>query len=373
MSLATEIYPEEQRARELIAERHQIDMLELAWSRKAAEFAQTEYWDAAGSVSAVDWLRHNCNLNETAASDRLAVGKRIDSLEETEQSMTQGKIGFAHLATMVRTAEAVGEAFEESKLLKEAERNSPGRFFYLCRHYRHSKDKEKYAADQAAEVERRYLQLTRTEAGWYLISGSLDSIGGAAVRNALEPLARKSGEHDHRNEERRQADALVELATLQTQTQINVTSSLETLLGLAGAPAAEMDFSLPISSTTVERLACDSNVTRFLLDSESQVIDVGRSKRVVSGTVRRALEVRDRHCQWPGCDRPAKLSVAHHVVHWIHGGTTDLDNLVLLCHRHHWLVHEGGWQLVGGDGGEMMAIPPTVRFGPSLQSPDPPA
>jgi hypothetical protein len=331
VSVAPELDLDEQLARELVAERHQIDMLELAWSQKAAEFASTDYWDAAGSVSAVDWLRHNCNLTETAAADRLAVGRRIDSLEETRQSMTQGKIGFAHLATMVRTAEAVGEAFEESKMLKEAQRNSPGRFFYLCRHYRHSKDKERYAAEQAAEVEQRSLQLTRTEAGWYLISGSLDSIGGAALRNALEPLARKSGEHDERNQERRQADALVELATLQTQTQINVTSSLETLLGLAGAPAAEMDFSLPISSATVERLACDSSIARVLLDSESQVIDVGRSKRVPTAPVRKALEVRDRHCQWPDdCDRPAKWSVAHHIVHWIHGGPTDLDNLVLL-------------------------------------------
>ncbi|MGH3847762.1 MAG: HNH endonuclease signature motif containing protein, partial [Pseudonocardiaceae bacterium] len=153
-------------------------------------------------------------------------------------------------------------------------------------------------------------------------------------------------------------------------TNLNVTSSLETLLGLDGAPAAEMDFSLPISSTTVERLACDSRVTRLLLGSESQVIDVGRSRRVVSGPGRKALQARDRHCRWPNCDRPAKWSAAHHVVHWIHGGTTDLDNLVLLCHRHHWLVHEGRWQLVRGDGGQMIAIPPTVTFGPPARGPD---
>ena len=166
------------------------------------------------------------------------------------------------------------------------------------------------------------------------------------------------------------ADALVELASIQTQTQINVTSSLETLLGLSGAAAAEMDYSLPVSSTTVERLACDGALTRVLLSSESQVIDVGRSRRVVSGPGRKALEARDQHCRWPGCERPAKWSAAHHVVHWIHGGSTDLDNLVLLCHRHHWLVHEGRWQLVRGDGGLMIAIPPTVTFGPPARGPD---
>src|SRR5260370_39949341 len=94
---------------------------------------------------------------------------------------------------------------------------------------------------------------------------------------------------------------------------IQVASSVETLLGLAGAPAAEMDFALPISAKTGERFACDSGITRVLLGSESTVIDVGRSKRTVSGPAHRALEARDGHSRWPGCDRPAIRSAAHHV------------------------------------------------------------
>ena len=199
----------------------------------------------------------------------------------------------------------------------------------------------------------------------------LDSVGGAALRAALEPLARRSGAHDDRNRERRLADALVELASGGEQpAHIQVTSSIETLLGLVGAPAAEMEFSLPVSSKTIERLACDSSIARVLLDSESVVIDVGRSKRVVSGPGRRALKARDGSCRWPGCERPASWSAAHHVVHWIHGGTTDLDNLILLCHRHHWMVHEGNWQLVRSDDGRMLTIPPTVTFGPPARGPD---
>jgi hypothetical protein len=107
-----------------------------------------------------------------------------------------------------------------------------------------------------------------------------------------------------------------------------------------------------------------------LLDSESTVIDVGRSRRVVSEPARRALTARDGHCRWPGCDRPASWSAAHHVVHWIHGGTTDLDNLILLCHRHHGMVHEGNWQIVRGDDGRMLTIPPNVTFGPPARGPD---
>ena len=90
------------------------------------------------------------------------------------------------------------------------------------------------------------------------------------------------------------------------------------------------------------------------------MIDVGRSKRVIGPATRRALNVKDRICRWPGCDRPASWTAAHHMVHWTKGGATDLANLVLLCHRHHWMVHEGRWQLVKTGEGQMLAIPPTM-------------
>lgn len=65
-----------------------------------------------------------------------------------------------------------------------------------------------------------------------------------------------------------------------------------------------MEFSFPISAKTVQRLACDSTITRVGFGSNSVVIDVGRAKRVVAGPVRRAVDARDRHCRWPGCDHP---------------------------------------------------------------------
>ncbi|HSS94432.1 MAG TPA: HNH endonuclease signature motif containing protein, partial [Candidatus Dormibacteraeota bacterium] len=136
------------------------------------------------------------------------------------------------------------------------------------------------------------------------------------------------------------------------------------------APAAEMEFALPISSKAVERLACDCSLTRILLDADSMVIDVGRAKRVVSGAQSKALRVRDGGCVVPGCDRPARWSSAHHVVHWIHGGATDLSNLTLLCYRHHGMVHEGGCQLVRSDDGRMLLVPPATPFQRLARGPD---
>jgi len=193
------------------------------------------------------------------------------------------------------------------------------------------------------------------------------------VRSALEPLARRSGKDDHRKRDRRLGDALVEAAHRlldggrlpQRATQrphLQVTTTLETLLGHTGSPAADLEFSIPISAKAVERIACDCNVTRILLNSDSAVIDVGRSKRVINPAQRRALNVRDKGCRWPGCDRPATWTSGHHLVHWTRGGPTDLPNLVLLCHRHHWMVHEGRWQLVKTSGGQLLTIPPPFGF-----------
>ena len=272
----------EQLGCKLIALRWAIDSLELEFAQTAAEFARTDEYDEQGSTTPIDWIRHNCHLTNGAAGGAVAVGKNLERLPESVQAMKSGEIGFAHLTVMARTAHTVRGRFDETRLLEKARESSPGKFYYTCRHFRHAADPEGFAAEQADQVENRSLSLSMWQDGSYLLSGILDSVGGAALRTALEPLSRATGEDDTRRPDRRLADALVELAEGSMQApQIQVTSSVETLLGLAGAPAAEMEFALPISSKTVERFACECGVTRILLGSESTVIDVGRSKRTV--------------------------------------------------------------------------------------------
>jgi hypothetical protein len=371
----------EERRERLVRQRHVIDLMELSFAQEAAEFAATDEYERDGSVSPIDWIRFNCHMTGPAAADRVAVGELVPQLGQTVVALAEGEVGFAHLTVMARTAAAVGAKFNETALLKEARENSPGKFHHICRHYRHAADPKGYAADEADLVENRSLRMSTADDGAVLLSCILDPAGGAAVRTALEPLARRSGAGDDRTYDRRMADALVDMSmhaldnglvpqNASRRTHLQVTTSLETLLGLEGAPAAEMEFSLPISSRTVERLACDCSVTRMLLGSDSMVIDVGRAKRTISGPARKALNVRDGGCTWPSCDRPSTWSSGHHLVHWFHGGTNEPHNLTLLCYRHHWMVHEGNWQIVRGDDGRMLTIPPTLTFGPPPQGPD---
>jgi len=349
-------------ARELVDLRHQIDELELKFARRATEFDKTNWWDHEGFNTAFDWIRINCHLTSHDVWNAFAVGAKSPDLPQTVDAMHVGDIGFAHLATMARTANEVGPAFDETKLLPLARHYSPGKFFHKCLHYRHAIDAAGYNRDQEDLHEQRSLRLNTARDGCLLISGLLDPVGGAIVRSALEPLSKRSGEHDDRTVEQRFADGLVELASGGKPAEIQVTATIETLKGLAGAQAGEMEFSLPISRSTVQRMGCDCSVTRVLLDQDSAVVDVGRSKRVISPAMRTALKVRDGHCQWPGCERDASRCDGHHLVHWIEGGETNLGNLVLLCRRHHRMVHEGEWQLVRRNG-RVVPVAPTVRFG----------
>ena len=345
-----------------------IDDLELEFSELAAELEKSRQWEYLGSNSAVDWLRFHCHMTSNAAADRVAVGNRIEEMPESRQAMKDGDIGFAHVTVMARTANAVGESFDERGLLDLARENSPGKFHYECLHYRHAVNSEKYAADQNELTHGSYLHLNAQEDGCLSVVGMLDPIGGAVLRNALEPLARRSGKDDHRERPQRLADALVELVEGKTRVQMQVTSSLETLLDLAGAAGAEHEFSLPISFKTAQRWACDCSVTRVLLQ-DSVVMDVGQAERTIRGPKRRALNARDQHCQWPCCERTASFCDGHHIVFWMHGGGDELENLVLLCKRHHRMVHEGGWQLIKSEERGIIALAPATTFG-QARAPD---
>ena len=131
-----------------------------------------------------------------------------------------------------------------------------------------------------------------------------------------------------------------------------------------------------VSAETARRMACDAATVTMRHGSGGEILDVGRRTRTISPALRRALAARDRQCRFPGCGN--LRCDAHHLGHWADGGRTALDNLVLLCRRHHRAVHEegfrvtldadGGVQFVGPDGHPLPEAPPAPAWtGPALQ------
>src|SRR5207253_1465619 len=194
---------------QMVYHQARIDMLQLEESRLAAEFEAGDQWEREGFNSAYDWIRLNCKVPGNVAGNYLAVGAHMAELGRSVQAVLAGEIGFAHLAVMARTADAVGKVFDETKLLPLAKAHSPGQFYYKSLHYRHSLSSKKYAKEQAEQAETNFLHMNRGEDGSFFLTGCLDPVGGAVVRSALEPLARLSGADDHRLRPQRMADALI--------------------------------------------------------------------------------------------------------------------------------------------------------------------
>src|SRR6202521_4646443 len=124
---------------------------------------------------------------------------------------------------------------------------------------------------------------------------------------------------------------------------ISVATTLEGLKGELGASASELEAGMPISSKTVQRLACDGTLSR-ILKADSVVVDVGRATRATSPAQSRALKARYRGCAGPGCDRPPSWTDTHHIEFWAGGGLNDLRNMLPSFSYHHRLVHGGACQ-----------------------------
>ena len=145
--------------------------------------------------------------------------------------------------------------------------------------------------------------------------------------------------------------------------RIVVTLPLEGLGDLA-AGAQIVGTGDAISAGQLRRLCCDADLVPVVLGARSEVLDVGREYRLVTGPIRTALTVRDRGCVFPGCDRPPAACHAHHIVPWQAGGSTCLDNLVLVCAHHHGVVEPGDgpvgrrWEVRLGEDGIAEVLPP---------------
>jgi hypothetical protein len=168
---------------------------------------------------------------------------------------------------------------------------------------------------------------------------------------------------DKRTGWQRRADALVELARQRLdQGDLPEVAGqkphLSLLVRASEGGAGELEWGGLVPTETAERMACDSAMTVIRTNADGEPLQAERTLRTIPPSLRRPLVARDRGCRIPGCDRPPDWTDAHHLKHWAHGGETTLGNLVLLCRRHHRLVHEGRWRLQWGENGELLAKPP---------------
>jgi hypothetical protein len=322
-----------------------LDRLGAKLSAAVGAFDTAGLWDRDGAVSMTAWLRAAARLSNRRATTVVRMAERLGSLPVTASAYQSGALSEGQVQAVVanlspRTVEHF--AADEAGVVPVLVPLSVQQTADAMTVWRH---RAEALLDEAEVPERRRrLHLSPTLGGRHELSGSLDPEGGSVVATALR-LARP----DDRTAtlSARQGEALVDVCRWFLDHQrvavggrhrphLNLVVDLERFEGaVVDGPA--------LDRPSLERLACDATLHRVLTRGRSTILDDGRATRTVPAPLWAALVVRDRHCRFPDCDRPSAWCEGHHVRHWKDGGSTSLDNLALLCSRHHHRCHLPGW------------------------------
>ena len=372
------------RLEEDFAELHEaLEQLEVERLRRLAEIDRRRLFERHGHLSAASWLAARFRVAWGNARGEVKVARGLEGMPATRAALERGDISLSAAKVLVAARQEDTEAFDrtENQLVEAATIHSMNDLRRIAAYWRQQAEREAAAEGDEALRARRRLHASLSFLGMVRLDGDLDPETGetllTALRAVLDAEAR-SGGPDDRTPAQRRADALGEICrqwldrsdrptvagerphvTVTVDagalTDPDLTGEEGTALerGRPGAPGlrSELDHAGPVDPSTARRLACDASVMRVVLAGRSEPLDVGRRTPVIPPAMRRAVIVRDRHCRFPGCDRPHAWCDAHHIVHWADGGPTAVRNLLLLCRRHHRKVHEpGGFRLELLDG-----------------------
>ncbi|MCZ2860019.1 HNH endonuclease signature motif containing protein [Blastococcus sp. VKM Ac-2987] len=365
---------------ELLEARNRIDA-QLARRVRAAELQQASEDDGLRSMRS--WLRGHGRLSPAAAGQLVRNGRALDRLPTLAAAFEAGAVTADQVVVVApivaedRQAAALDQGIDLAEvdrvLTSVAGQHSVQRLTGVVQHYLSRLDPDGPEPDPTDE---RALTLSTFSDGTVVVRGQLDAVGGEKLRMALESVVQADRpKGDRRTRAQQLADAVVQLADNQlasgdlpvlrtVKPHVVVTiRDVDLRDDVVGPAAAVTGFGSLVSAAKARMLACDGSITPVLIDEHGMPLNMGRTKRVVPPHLRKAVELRDEACVFAGCGAPKFWCDVHHVVHWLLGGETSLENSALLCERHHTEVHHGfrverdpsgRWRTFRPDGSEII-------------------
>ncbi len=320
------------------------------------EFDTRQGWRTCGLNSCTEWLNLRCGIVPATAREKLRTAHALFDLPHLSNAFAQGELSYSNVRALTRAANPDNE--------ESLARWAIGKTALQVED--HSRKLRNVQAGQRADAQRiqeeRSLKYIIKPDGGVAIHLDLPVVDGETILKAVELASCTDCEFGDTTFTQQQADALVNVARCylaggeQRQSspadiyQVVVHVDEIALCDPAEQGETNTQSDLPINN--IKKLLCDSSLLVVLDDSDGNPLNLGRKKRVVSTPLRRALISRDKSCRYPGCTHKKWLE-AHHVTHWINGGETKIDNLLLLCSRHHDLLHDGTISLHTNSSGEM--------------------
>ena len=354
---------------------------------KSEAVAELAAW--RGEAHAAGVLQHDLKQSRGAAKGEVKLAGQLAEVPATAEALDAGEITPRHARLIAEAAEAAPpEApIDEEALLIAAGEQPADLFGRTVRGHLHELAGDDLAARRRRQRQRRELRWKQDPDGMYELVGRFDPVAGARIETALTATANKlwHAEDPKRRASAKQrlADALELLVTggghahragadgrstgrstghcagqCAQGVDLLVIADYDTVAGQLTNP--RLGDRTPLSAEELRALACDANILPAIFDRKGQPLWLGRGRRQVSAAQRIALVARDGGCI--GCGANPNWCQAHHIRHWAHGGTTDIDNLCLLCsHCHHHEVHTNGADIIRGPDGKFSLQRPDQR------------
>jgi hypothetical protein len=332
----------------LIHRAQQINMQEYEFLVDLREFDLRQGWKGYLYNNCAEWLSLKCGIDISTGQEKVRVSRALFDLPQISAAFAAGDLSYTKARSLTRVVTAHNEAEELTYALTATTNQVQAH----CRQLRNA-DRAVSTADANRLHNGRYLSRSIDANGRMTISIELPVETGELVMQAIEQAVVEVEEDSFHA---RQADALVEVAKSYLsgesskktgsadhyQIMVHVDEKALRDQAHPSRDGSEAKSDLPIE--TVRRLCCDGAIIPVTEDGEGNPLNVGRKHRIVQPALRRALDARDKHCSYPGCNHDKWLD-AHHIVHWANGGETSLANTLLLCSKHHRLLHEGGYTI----------------------------
>jgi hypothetical protein len=311
------------------------------------EFDERVGWLKWGMQNCAEWLAWRCDFSMTTALEKVRVAHALKSLPLTSQEFASGKLSYSKVRALTRVA----NRSNEEVLVEFALRSTAVHVAERCRELHCGSQDSTDSAARAYAA--RSLRVRRDHhRGVMTITVELPMDTGELVEKALDKArddeCMKAPDLAVTSWSTRQADAFVNLVNdylsgSSSEKRSNDNYVVTVHVDQSALAGNEGRSTLPIES--VKRICCDSHAVVLTESKEGEPLSIGRKSRIIPKAIERALYARDRGCcRFPGCGKQRYLH-SHHVEHWSNGGETSLDNLMLLCTKHHTLVHEGGYRI----------------------------
>ncbi|CAA9217075.1 MAG: hypothetical protein AVDCRST_MAG76-476 [uncultured Acidimicrobiales bacterium] len=341
------------------------DRVEAALVERVGVFDATEGWAADGAYSFPCWLRARADVSRGESLQLGRFARTLRSMPATEAAVEAGKLSVAKarlLAGVINERTRARFDDQEAFLVDQVQGLDVDGAAVALRYWKRLADTD--GPDPADPTRNRASMTKGWDDRWHL-DADLDPVSGAVVSAVLDAIAEKmhqdgrfSGRDEIPSRARRTAESLVEMATRASgphpdqpavHPDIVVVVPVERLTENQPdpfAPPAELVGTGPVALDDVLRLSLLGTVSTMAIDGDGRPLNLGRKQRLATPDQWIALNVRDRGCVAPGCDRPAGFCQAHHLAWWDRDlGATDLANLCLVCSHHHHLIHDQGWTL----------------------------